>query len=175
MEKVHGKDAYFKKWEKVKKTIREHWEEYGNIFKATPEEVLEAANRIKEHRKSIGNLTQSNFGYLEGTIPNVTIDNKKFWRTTSYSLALEEIHIFDAISVAGSNGKSWSRIVDTEYRMLNKLASDLGAVKGIKYPNIVGELKIISENPYCTSCVGIIQQFNDMFPNIKLILIDGAK
>jgi len=41
--------------------------------------------------------------------------------------------------------------------------------------NVVGEFKIISENPYCASCTGIIQQFHDMFPNIKLILVDGAK
>lgn len=58
---------------------------------------------------------------------------------------------------------------------LNKLASDLGAVKGGKYPNITGEIKIISENPYCASCTGIIQQFHDMYPNVKLVLIDGAK
>ncbi|GHT71755.1 hypothetical protein AGMMS50239_41020 [Bacteroidia bacterium] len=36
-------------------------------------------------------------------------------------------------------------------------------------------VKIISENPYCASCQGIIQQFNEMYPNIKLILVDGIK
>ncbi len=33
----------------------------------------------------------------------------------------------------------------------------------------------ICEISYCTSCSGIIQSFNEMFPNIKLILIDGIK
>ncbi|WP_409012493.1 deaminase domain-containing protein [Arcicella rosea] len=33
----------------------------------------------------------------------------------------------------------------------------------------------MSENEYCQSCIGIIEQFNQMFPNIKLILVDGAK
>ena len=62
------------------------------------------------------------------------------------------------------------RNTDNEYKILNKLAEDLGG----KYnPNIKGEIKIISENPYCDSCTGVIQQFNEMFPNIKLILIDG--
>nr|WP_316948350.1 deaminase domain-containing protein [Capnocytophaga canimorsus] len=28
---------------------------------------------------------------------------------------------------------------------------------------------------YCDSCTGVIQQFNKMFPNIKLILVDGIK
>ena len=57
--------------------------------------------------------------------------------------------------------------------MLNKLAEDLGG----KYnPNIKGEIKIISELEYCKSCTGIIiQQFNEMFPNVKIILIDGVK
>jgi len=59
--------------------------------------------------------------------------------------------------------------------MLNKLASDLEAKTGAKYPSITGVLKIVSENPYCASCQGIIQQFNEMFPNVKLILVDGAK
>ncbi|MFK8288264.1 deaminase domain-containing protein [Capnocytophaga canimorsus] len=36
-------------------------------------------------------------------------------------------------------------------------------------------MKIVSENPYCTSCQGVIQQFNTMFPNVKIILIDGVK
>ncbi|MFJ1381182.1 deaminase domain-containing protein [Capnocytophaga canimorsus] len=40
---------------------------------------------------------------------------------------------------------------------------------------MTGVLKIISELPYCTSCQGVIQQFNEMFPNVKLILIDGVK
>jgi hypothetical protein len=59
--------------------------------------------------------------------------------------------------------------------MLNKLANDLGGTKGAVKLTITGEFKIISENPYCASCTGIIQQFHDMYPNIKLILIDGAK
>jgi hypothetical protein len=59
--------------------------------------------------------------------------------------------------------------------MLNKLASDLGGTLGSVKSSITGEFKIISENPYCASCSGIIQQFNQMFPNIKLILVDGAK
>ena len=54
--------------------------------------------------------------------------------------------------------------------MLNKLSEDLGS----KYnPDIKGEIKIISELEYCKFCTGIIQQFNEMFPNVKLILIDG--
>lgn len=59
--------------------------------------------------------------------------------------------------------------------MLNRLANELGAEKGRVYRKMQGELKIISELEYCKSCTGIIQQFNEMFPNIKLILVDGVK
>ncbi|MFT3737197.1 MAG: deaminase domain-containing protein [Breznakibacter sp.] len=153
----------------------ENWNGFSNIFKANADEVLEATNRIKEYRVT-NNFKGGNYGYLEGFVNGNTIpDNNKFWRSVSSDVAENEIHIFDAINVKGSSSNEWLRITDSEYRMLNKLASDLGAVKGGKYPNITGELKIISENPYCASCSGVIQQFNEMFPNIKLILIDGAK
>ncbi|ATA91584.1 hypothetical protein CGC56_05010 [Capnocytophaga canimorsus] len=56
-----------------------------------------------------------------------------------------------------------------------KLAKDLGAEKGKIYSHIKGELKIVSERVYCASCQGVIQQFNEMFPNVKIILIDGVK
>ncbi len=56
-----------------------------------------------------------------------------------------------------------------------KLADDLGGVKGQIYPNVNGTLKIVSENPYCPSCQGVIQQFNEMYPNINLILVDGVR
>lgn len=59
--------------------------------------------------------------------------------------------------------------------MNTKCLIDLGGKVGNTYPNIKGEIKIISELPYCDSCTGVIQQFNEMFPNIKLILIDGVK
>ena len=59
--------------------------------------------------------------------------------------------------------------------MLNDPAKKLGGVKGQINDKITGTLKIVSENPYCTSCQGVIQQFSDMFPNIEITLIDGVK
>ncbi|WP_299010697.1 deaminase domain-containing protein [uncultured Tenacibaculum sp.] len=38
-----------------------------------------------------------------------------------------------------------------------------------------GEIKLVSELPYCMSCQGVIQDFSTMFPNVKVILIDGLK
>lgn len=95
------------------------------------------------------------------------------WR--SGTALKSEPQIFTATEVEGMSSGTWLRNADSEYKMLNKLANDLGGEASMKYPNITGELKIISENPYCISCQGIIQQFNEMFPNIKLILIDGIR
>jgi hypothetical protein len=59
---------------------------------------------------------------LEGTVDNFSIDNK-MWRSGQ---ALEsEPKIFTAIEVEGAGGKAWLRTTDSEYKMLNKLASDL--------------------------------------------------
>ncbi|ATA91591.1 hypothetical protein CGC56_05050 [Capnocytophaga canimorsus] len=55
------------------------------------------------------------------------------------------------------------------------ITQDLRAEKGKIYTHITGKLKIVSERVYCASCQGVIQQFNEMFPNVKLILVDGVK
>ncbi|NQX86858.1 MAG: hypothetical protein HRT67_13330 [Flavobacteriaceae bacterium] len=43
------------------------------------------------------------------------------------------------------------------------------------FENITGTLKIVSENPYCLSCQGVVQQFNEMFPYLNIILVDGTR
>ena len=60
--------------------------------------------------------------------------------------------------------------------MLNDMARKLepNASVGQTYASHAGD-KIVSEIAYCTSCAGIIQDFNTMFPNIKVVLLDGIK
>jgi RHS repeat-associated protein len=139
---------------------------------ALPDEISDAVVKIKQHRQAVNNPSSGNYGYLEGTV-NGSAVNSNMWRSGA---AVEgEPQIFDAIEVEGAGGQSWLRTTDSEYKMLNKLASDLGGVKGQSYPGVTGTLKIVSENPYCSSCQGVIQQFNQMYPNIKLILVDGIR
>jgi len=163
----------FSKWGKAIIVERQNWNGFANIFKANTTEITEATTLIKNYRVA-NNFKGGNYGYLEGNVNNTIVENK-FWRSIPIEDAAKDIHIFDAIKVEGAGGNTWLRITDSEYRMLNKLSNDLGATKGNTYKNIIDELKIVSENPYCASCTGIIQQFYDMFPNIKLILVDGAK
>jgi hypothetical protein len=83
--------------------------------------------------------------------------------------------IFDAVDVGG-----WERYTDSEYKMLNQLAKDLGATPGVPIADqvksgITGSIKIVSEKPYCASCQGVIHQFNQMFPEVEITLIDGVR
>jgi hypothetical protein len=41
-------------------------------------------------------------------------------------------------------------------------------------PGDSGTIKLVSELPFCDSCSDVIRQFREMFPNIRLILIDGT-
>lgn len=150
-------------------TDKQNWKSLVNIRKASENEIEEATIRIKQYRTE-NNLKGKNCGYLEGNVNGDIVDNK-IW-VSGEAKPDTEPQIFKAIKVEGSGGRSWLRNTDSEYKMLNKLANDLGG----KYnPNIKGEIKIISELEYCSSCQSVIQQFNEMFPNIKLILINGAK
>ncbi|MBB6461903.1 deaminase domain-containing protein [Flammeovirga kamogawensis] len=139
---------------------------------ASVEEIKGALNKMRDYK--IGKPQSGNLGYLEGDVSGTSIDNNKFWKSVSKEEVQLETHIFDAINATGSNG-TWKRITDSEYRMLNDLAKKLGGSKGQVKESVTGSLKIVSENPYCASCQGVIQQFSDMFPNVEITLIDGVK
>ncbi len=134
-------------------------------------EISSAVNRIADHR---GTSLGGNFGYLEGQVSPIGNVNNQIWRSGAAN-PLTEPQIFTAIAVEGTSGASWLRNTDSEYKMLNRLAFDLGATPGNTYLNVNGSLTIVSEFTYCASCQGIIQQFNTMFPNINLTLIDGVR
>ncbi|MBL6448289.1 hypothetical protein JMN32_18385 [Fulvivirga sp. 29W222] len=139
---------------------------------ASVDEIKGALNKMRDYKT--GKPQAGNLGYLEDNIPGVKLDKGKMWESVSLDKAELETHIFDAIEATGSSG-TWLRITDSEYRMLNDLAKKLGGVKGQVRDKVTGTLKIVSENPYCTSRQGVIQQFNKMFPNIEITLIDGVK
>ncbi|MCU0440378.1 MAG: hypothetical protein MUC49_21005 [Raineya sp.] len=68
-----------------------------------------------------------------------------------------------------------TRHLDTESIALEYFAHLKGAVKGKKYPNIVGDIKITSDLCPCHSCSAIFQQFCDMFPNVKIKIVTTPK
>lgn len=160
----------------AKLITREAVDGMTNVYKATADEVAEATAVIRNYRTSIGEPEGGNYGYLEGTAGSETCTGSM---VRSSAPEDSDPAIFTALKV---NSKqeidgtgAWLRVTDSEYKMLSDLAKKLGANKGEVYPNVTGELKIVSENKYCPSCSGVISQFNKMFPNLKLILVDGAK
>jgi hypothetical protein len=135
-------------------------------------EISSATNRIKQHRIDNGIPQDKNFGFVEGNLQGGSIQTVPNNIVSSGAPVPPEDRIFDAIEVGG-----WERYTDSEYKMLNQLARDLGAHPNVPHvdQSITGSLKIVSERPYCASCQGVIQQFNDMFPGIEITLIDGVR
>ena len=90
---------------------------------------------------------------------------------------MEKPYIWEATEATDATGSTYFRSDDSEYKMLNDLARELepNAEIGQKYLSHTGEIKIVSEIGYCSSCAGIISDFSSMFPNIKVVLIDGIK
>lgn len=109
---------------------------------------------------------------MEGEVNNIKL-NGDIVRSKPFDKSVQQV--FDPIEIQGVNGRTWLRDTDSEFQMLNDLANSLGASKGKTYEGVIGNLKIVSENPYCASCRGVIQQFNQMFPNVNLTLINGVK
>ena len=68
-----------------------------------------------------------------------------------------------------------TRSLDTELIGLEYFAKQKGAIKGQKYPEVSGEIKITSDLCPCPSCSAIFQQFRDMFPNVNIKIVTNPK
>ena len=65
------------------------------------------------------------------------------------------------------NGEgAWSRSVDAEYKILSDIQKRLG-----NNFNATGEVKLYKRLIPCPSCEGVINQFQKMYPNIKVEII----
>jgi hypothetical protein len=76
--------------------------------------------------------------------------------------------IFDATEVGG-----YLRYYDTEYTILNRIAQDLGAQKNSVYTDVRGMIILFSDRPVCASCNSVIEQFQRMFPNVRVNILSG--
>jgi hypothetical protein len=63
-----------------------------------------------------------------------------------------------------------SRAYDSEYKLLEELASRYGQM-----PNIEGMVDLYTERPPCDSCSSVIKQFGRLFPNILLTVNHGGQ
>lgn len=60
------------------------------------------------------------------------------------------------------------RNTDSEYKILSNLADKLGD----KF-NSKGQVTIFTERRACQSCLGVIEQFKERYPNIKINVISN--
>lgn len=82
--------------------------------------------------------------------------------------------IFDVLCVNGNDvvdgPNCWYRHVDTEFKILEDLASRLPD------QTVTGRVRLYTDLPPCASCRGVIRQFLDRYPNIQMqVLYRGSK
>ncbi|GET46533.1 deaminase domain-containing protein [Capnocytophaga felis] len=126
--------------------------------------------------EEIQKFNRKNLAYFEGKIEGFDFKSSDI-KISGNKYKGEKI--FESYKVNKQGGidaeGAWSREFDTEYVGLSEIAKKLGGKKGQVFENIKGEITIASELPYCVSCQGVIQDFANMFPNVKINLVDGVK
>ncbi|OMD44496.1 hypothetical protein BSK65_29780 [Paenibacillus odorifer] len=145
-------------------------------------------NRVKELRSQLpSKLKKSgNFGYAEVDVQG--INKKGFFAHSSVNEAtdkgaLSDISlkpqgepIFNAKKVDPDNARidtpeAYLRDYDTEYKILNDIASQLGGNK-----NAEGTINLFTERLTCQSCSDVILDFRREYPNITVnILTNDGK
>jgi hypothetical protein len=78
--------------------------------------------------------------------------------------------MFDALKVNGDDiiegANAYLRDVDTEYKILNDIASQLG-----NNTNASGTIKLFTDRVPCSSCSRVINKFMETYKNIKVDVI----
>ncbi|MBE7529115.1 MAG: hypothetical protein HS099_05220 [Ardenticatenaceae bacterium] len=68
---------------------------------------------------------------------------------------------------------NFPRAFDAEVKILENIARTYANQPGV-YPQVQGSLTLYSELTVCSSCLGVIQQFQQMFPNISITVLSGT-
>ncbi|OOF39704.1 hypothetical protein BKK49_07490 [Rodentibacter rarus] len=75
---------------------------------------------------------------------------------------------FNSLKLPNKKGEIIDRKTDSEYKIFSNLADQLGNNFQAK-----GQVTIFTERPACVSCLGVADQFNKRYPNIKLNIFDN--
>lgn len=136
-------------------------------------EFLASESNVDFKAKKLG----GNLGYVEGKINGVKLSDEIVSASANYN----NPNIFDAKFVNSKNqikpdaiDGAWLRTTDSEFQILSNVAKQLNLQKNQVY-NYTGTIKIVSELPYCGSCSGVVHQFSKMLPNVKIIVVNGAR
>ncbi|MEO2225498.1 deaminase domain-containing protein [Priestia megaterium] len=91
-------------------------------------------------------------GNLEHKVPDISLQ--------------PENPMFKATEAVGKEGESYLRNTDTEYKILNDIASRLG-----ENTQATGKIKLFTELDTCDSCSKVIAEFATKYKNIELEVI----
>jgi hypothetical protein len=91
-------------------------------------------------------------GNLEHKVPDISLQ--------------PENPMFKATEAVGKEGESYLRNTDTEYKILNDIASRLG-----ENTQATGKIKLFTELDTCDSCSKVIAEFAAKYKNIELEVI----
>ncbi|MFJ7678591.1 deaminase domain-containing protein [Peribacillus sp. NPDC097198] len=97
-------------------------------------------------------------GNLEDKVPDISLQ--------------PENPMFKATKAVGKDGESYLRDTDTEYKILNDIASRLG-----ENTQATGKIKLFTELDTCDSCCRVIADFSAKYKNISLEIVhnDGNR
>jgi hypothetical protein len=71
-------------------------------------------------------------------------------------------------TLKGNDGRPIDRNTDSEYKILDNLADQLGNNTSAK-----GSVTIFTERPACGSCLGVVDQFQKKYPGIQVNVLDN--
>ena len=75
---------------------------------------------------------------------------------------------FEYQTIPDKKGNPIPRNTDSEYKILDNLADQLGSNTNAK-----GTVNIFTERPACGSCQNVAEQFMQRYPNIKVVIRDN--
>ncbi|CAM1344491.1 RHS repeat-associated core domain-containing protein [Tenacibaculum amylolyticum] len=127
--------------------------------------------KVKQFKLDNKVSNKRNFATLEGKLgdKNISLNSvsgEKGLVKGTVPVPAEGTRSFTTTFVGGTN-----RAFDTEVKLLEHLDSQ---IESNIYPN-KGSIQITSELPYCSSCRGVINQFESKYPGIKVYKMDGIE
>ncbi|MGZ0050582.1 deaminase domain-containing protein [Brevibacillus gelatini] len=131
------------------------------IGSRTVEESLEKINEIRKANKIGGkrNIAFAEYEINGSTGEIIGVSGKAERAGTA---GVPNQRKFETITTPDGN----PRTLDAEVKILEELASQLSS-------NASGKVHLFSELPFCQSCLGVIKQFKEQFPNVEVIISHG--
>ncbi|EOW9530610.1 WXG100 family type VII secretion target [Bacillus cytotoxicus] len=172
------KDAY----QYVKSTGEKVVKGTGKVYPTRQIDSVTEAHIIDRVKELRGNLTSrykksGNFAVAEVDVSGIS--KSEFYAQSSINelkgnlehkvpdISLQpENPMFKATEAVGKEGESYLRNTDTEYKILNDIASRLG-----ENTQATGKIKLFTELDTCDSCSKVIAEFAAKYKNIELEVI----